>query len=156
MNQFILDRKREEVNFLWKHPELSTEVVDYAKQGLSDNEITWKLWNIEWAEKIGISPEAIGAFLKEKWLGTRIRQAIKFMPLVKKSKDVIDNAMNSDDEAIALKSAMYVHEKMNPDYEDKKIGTQVNNTNIITQINIETVEDEKDPSYLLADVHDED
>lgn len=77
------------------------------------------------------------------------------MPLVKKSRDVIDTSMGSEDEQLALKAAMYVHEKMNPDYEDKKIGTQVNNTHIITQINIETVEDKEDVSYLLADIDEQ-
>jgi len=66
--KFIMDKKQKEVNFLWRNPDIADEVAAMGKEGLSDNEITWKLWQKEGSEQLGISPEAIGTFLKEKGL----------------------------------------------------------------------------------------
>lgn len=126
-------------------------------QGKSDNEITWALWKKEGAEKLGISPEAIHAYLKERGLDGRTRKAIKFVPLANKAQDTIERSMTSKDENIALKAAMWVQEKLNPDFEDKRNGTVniQNNTSNVTAINIQVKEEEEDLSYLLADVDHE-
>lgn len=142
-----------ETNFLHTH-DLGDEVLEYGKLGMNDNEIVFKLWKKEWSEKMGISPEAINKFLKEYWLSTKIRTAIKFMPLVGKSETVIENSLSSEDEQVALKSAIWVQEKLNPDFNEKKGDVTVSNTSI-TNISINVREESEDLSYLLAEVTDE-
>jgi len=153
--KFIMDKKQKEVNFLWRNPDIADEVASMGKEGLSDNEITWKLWQKEGSEQLGISPEAIGTFLKEKGLWVQVRKAIKFMPLVRNSHDTISKSMGSEDEQVALKAAMWVQEKMNPDYEDKKNPTVSIQNNTITSINIQVKEDVEDTKFLLAEYEDE-
>lgn len=153
--KFILDKKQKEVNFLWRNPLVADEVASMGKEWLSDNEITWKLWQREGSDQLGISPEAIWTFLKEKGLWVQVRKAIKFMPLVKNSHDTIARSVMSEDEQVALKAAMWVQEKMNPDYEDKKNPTVSIQNNTITAISINVKEDVEDTAYLLAEFENE-
>ena len=85
----------------------------------------------------------------------QVRKAIKFMPLVQNSHDTISKSMGSEDEQVALKAAMWVQEKMNPDYEDKKNPTVSIQNNTITSINIQVKEDVEDTKFLLAEYEDE-
>ena len=49
--EWKLDKIRKEANFLWFNKELGDEVFLMGKEGKSDNEITWALWQKEGAEK---------------------------------------------------------------------------------------------------------
>ena len=139
--EWKLDKIRKESNFLWMNTQLGDEVFLMWKEGKSDNEITWSLWQREWAEKFWISPEAISNYLKDRGLDSRTRKAIKFIPIVDSAnKGIGALALNAENEAVKLKALTCIADKYDVDTEPK--GEQKGVTNIfqmsgITQIIVE-------------------
>lgn len=139
--EWKLKKIRNESNFLWMNKELGDEVFLLGKEGKSDNEITWALWQKEWAEKYWISPEAISNYLKDRGLDSRTRKAIKFIPIVDSANSIIGNlAVSAENEAVKLKAATWIADKYDVDTEPK--GDKGATTNIfqmagITQIIVE-------------------
>lgn len=134
-----LKQIRKESNFLWMNKDLGEEVFLMGKEGKSDNEITWALWQKEWAEKFWISPEAIHQYLKDRGLDGRTRKAIKLIPVVQEANTIIGSlAMNAENEAVRLKAATWIADKYDIDTEPKDKGTtNVFNMSGITQIIVE-------------------
>lgn len=139
--EWKLDKIRKESNFLWMNETLGAEVFNLGKEWKTANEITWYLWQREDAEKFWISPEAIDNYLKDRWLDSRTRKAIKFSPIVDEAnKGIGALALNAENEAVKLKALTWIADKYDLDTEPK--GEQKGVTNIfqmsgITQIIVE-------------------
>ena len=139
--EWKLKQIRKESNFLWMNSTLWDEVFEMGKEGKSDNEITWALWQKEWAEKFWISPEAIWQYLKDRGLDSRTRKAIKFIPIVDSANSIIGTlALNAENEAVKLKAATWIADKYDIDTEPKGEGkwtTNIFQMSGITQIVVE-------------------
>lgn len=139
--EWKLKQIRKESNFLWMNSTLWDEVFEMGKAGKSDNEITWALWQKEWAEKFWISPEAIWQYLKDRGLDSRTRKAIKFIPIVDSANSIIGTlAMSAENEAVKLKAATWIADKYDIDTEPKGEGkgtTNIFQMSGITQIIVE-------------------
>lgn len=139
--EWKLKQIRKESNFLWMNESLGNEVFTLGKEGKSDNEITWALWQKEGAEKFGISPEAIWQYLKDRGLDSRTRKAIKFIPIVDSANSIIGTlAMSAENEAVKLKAATWIADKYDIDTEPKWEGkgtTNIFQMSGITQIVVE-------------------
>lgn len=141
--KFILDKKRQETSYLWRNPEIGDVIYALGKEGKSDNEIIFDIYN-NWTEDLlEFSPESVKTYLNERGLSTQIRKAIKFVPVVNEAnKGIMDIAKTSENDAVRLKALTWIADKYDLDTEPKGEGKGGTTNNIfqmsgITQIIVE-------------------
>ena len=133
--KFIIDKKRQETSYLWRHPEVWEVIYAMGKQGKSDNEIIYDIYNNWTDDLLEYSPESVAAYLNERWLSKQVRKAIKFVPVVNEANWFISNIARDEEvkPEVRLKAAMWIADKYDMDTEAK--GEKGNTTNNIFQMN---------------------
>lgn len=138
---FVLLKKQQEKSYLWTHSDVGNKVYELGKSGMSDNEIVFEFYNEWWNDLMEFSPESVCQYLKERWLTSQVRRAIKFVPIVRKAHDwIIDISENSEREDIKLKALTWIADKFDLEKEKDSLGGVTNNVftmNNITQIIVE-------------------
>lgn len=139
--KFILDKKRQETSYLWRNPEIWDVIYALGKEGKSDNEIIFDIYNNGTEDLLEFSPESVKTYLNERGLSTQIRKAIKFVPVVNEAnKGIMDIAKSSENDAVRLKALTWIADKYDLDTEAKGEGKVTNNIfqmSGITQIIVE-------------------